>query len=101
MKLLLTLLILVVLLQLLGVAAYFILLKSSVYRAHLAGALTPPLAFFVLFLALFLWRYYHPGPMGLIEGRVNLIILVTSVVGTTLHLTGGAVLYYVLYRRRG
>ncbi len=101
MKLFFTLVILVVPFQLLGVMAYFILVKSSVYRAHVAGAVIPPLAFFIVFLTLFLWRYYHPGPLGLIEGGVNLIILVALVAGTALHLTGGAVLYYILYRRRG
>ena len=101
MKLFLALVTLVVPFQLLGVSAYFILARSDAYRAHLAGALTPPLVFSALFSALFLWRYYHPGPLGLIEGGVNLVILIVLVVGTALHLIGGAALYYILYRRHG
>ncbi len=86
--------------QLLGAAAYFILARSNPYHAHLAGALIPPLTFFAVFLALFLWRYYHPGMLMLAEGAVNLVILVVMLVGTSVHLAGGAISYYILYRRR-
>jgi uncharacterized membrane protein YozB (DUF420 family) len=86
--------------QLLGAAVYSKLVKSNVRRAHIAGVLVPALSFFVVFLTLFLWRYYHPGMLMLIEGGINLIILVILVVGTALHLVGGTIAHYILYRRR-
>jgi hypothetical protein len=87
--------------QLLGVAAYFVLEKSDLRRAHLACVLVPAAAFFVTFLALFLWRYYHPGMLMLGEGAINLFILVVMVAGTSLHLVGGAIVHFILYRRKG
>ena len=86
--------------QLLGVAAYYALARSNVRRAHIAGVLVPALTFFVVFLALFLWRYYHPGMFLLIEGGINLVILIVLVLGTLLHLVVGAIVHLILYRRR-
>ena len=88
--------------QLLGLAAYFKLVKSNVRRAHIAGALIPALTFFVVFAALLMWRYYNPGMLMLAEGAINLIILVVLVIGTALHLVGGsgATVHFILYRKR-
>jgi hypothetical protein len=41
-------------------AAYFMLVKSDQRRAHKAVVLIPAATFFVTFLAIFLWRYFHP-----------------------------------------
>jgi hypothetical protein len=56
--------------------------------------------FFVTFLALFLWCYYHPGMLILADGAINLAILIVLVVGTALHLVGGASVHLILYRRK-
>ena len=85
--------------QLLGAAAYFILVKSNPWRARRAGVLVPPAAFFATFLALFLWRYFNPGMLMLAEGGINLIILVVMVAGAALNLGCAAIVYFILYRR--
>jgi hypothetical protein len=87
--------------QLLGMAAYFMVEKSDLRRAHIAGVLVPAATFFVAFLALFLWRYYHPGMLMLGEGAINLFILVVMVAGTALQLVGGGIVHFILYRRKG
>ncbi|MFC1829333.1 hypothetical protein ACFL0O_06965 [Thermodesulfobacteriota bacterium] len=61
--------------QLLGVAVCFVVEKLDLRRAHLAGVLLPAATFFVTFLALFLWRYYHPGMLMLGEGRLTCLFL--------------------------
>ena len=99
-KLILMLVILLLPFQLLGVAAYFVLVKSDLRRAHIAGVLLPAATFFVIFFVLFLWRYYHPGMLMLGEGGINLIILIVMVAGTALHLVGGAIIHFILYRRK-
>ena len=100
MKLILILAILVLPFQLLGLAAYSVLVKSDLRRAHLAGVLVPAAAFFITFLALFLWRYFHPGMLMLGEGAINLFILIVMVAGTALHLVGGATVHFILRRRK-
>jgi hypothetical protein len=87
--------------QLLGVAACLVLAKSDLRRANIAGVLVPAATFFVTFLALFLWSYYQPGMLMLGEGAINLIILIVMVAGTALHLVGGAIVHFILYRRKG
>ena len=37
----------------------------------------------------------------LVEGAINLIILIVLVIGKTLHLIGGATVHFILYRKRG
>ena len=101
MKLILVLVILLLPFQFLGVAAYFVLVKSDLRRAHIAGVLIPAATFFVTFLVLFLWHYYHPGMLMLGEGAINLIILIVMVAGTALHFVGGAIVHSILYRRKG
>jgi hypothetical protein len=101
MKLILMLVILLLPFQLLGVAVYYVLVKSDSRRAHIIGALVPAATFFVTFLALFLWSYYHPGMLMLGEGAINLIILIVMVAGAALHLVGGGIVHFVLYRRKG
>jgi hypothetical protein len=100
-KLILMLVILLLPFQLLGVAAYFVLVKSDLRRAHISGALVPAVTFFVTFLALFLWRYYHPGMLMLGEGAINLFILIVMVAGAALNLVCGAIIHFILYRRKG
>ena len=100
-KLILILVILVLPFQLLGAVVYHLLARSNPARAHIFGAAIPALTFFAVFLALFLWRYYHPGMMLLVEGGINLIILVVLLAGTFLHLFGGVIAHYILYRRHG
>ena len=85
--------------QLLGVAAYFILVKSNPWRARRAGVLVPAGTFFAAFLALFLWRYFHPGMLMLAEGGINLIILVVMVAGAALNLGCASIVYMFLYRK--
>jgi len=99
-KLILMLVILLLPFQLLGVAAYFVLVKSNLRRAHTAVVLVPAAAFFVTFLALFLWRYFHPGMLMLGEGAINLFILIVMVTGTPLQLAVGAIVRSILYRRK-
>ena len=101
MKSILMLVILLLPFQLLGVAAYSVLVKSDQRRAHIAGVLVPAASFFVTLLALFLWRYYHPGMLMLGEGAIILIILIAMVAGTAVHLVGGAIVHFILYRRKG
>ena len=100
MKLVFLLAILILPFQLLGLAAYLFIVKSDVRRAHITGVLVPAITFFLTFLLLFLWRYYHPGMLMLGEGGINLVILVGMVIGTTLHLAGGAIVHYIFYRRK-
>jgi hypothetical protein len=99
MKVLLVFAIIVLPFQLLGMIAYFILVKSNPLRARRAGVLVPAATFFATFLVLFLWRYFHPGMLMLAEGGINLIILVVMVAGAALNLGCGALLYFILYRR--
>ena len=99
MKVLLVFVIILLPFQLLGIAAYFILVKSNPLRARRAGVLIPAATFFATFLALFLWRYFHPGMLMLAEGGINLIILVVMVAGAALNLGCAAVVYLILYRR--
>ena len=87
--------------QLIGVAAYFVIVKSDLRRAHIAGVLVPTITFFVTFLVLFLWSYYHPGMMIMADGAINLAILIVMVAGTALHLSGGTIVHFILYRRKG
>jgi len=87
--------------QLIGMASYFMLVKSDQRRAHKAVVLIPAAAFFVTFLAIFLWRYFHPGMLMLGEGGINLIILIVMVVGTTLNLICGVVVHFILSRWKG
>ena len=100
-KLILMLVILLLPFQLLGAAAYTLLVKSDLRRAHIAGVLVPAATFLVTFLALFLWCYYHPGMLMLGEGAINLSILIVMAAGTALHLVGGAIVHFILYRRKG
>ncbi len=99
-KLIIALIVLVLPFQLLGVAAYFMIVKSSVRNAHIAGALVPTLAFFSVMLAWFLWSYYHPTVMMLVDGAVNLVILALLIGGTLLHFIGGTIVYFILYKRQ-
>ncbi len=99
-KFILLLVILLLPFQLIGVAAYFMIVKSDLRRAHIAGVLVSTVAFFVTFLALFLWHYYHPGMMIMADGAINLAILIIMVAGTALHLFGGAIVHFILYRRK-
>jgi uncharacterized membrane protein YozB (DUF420 family) len=86
--------------QLLGVAAYFVLVKSDLRRAHIAGVIVPAATFFLTFLVLYLWCCYHSGMLMLAEGAINLFILVVMVTGTTSHLVGGAIVHFILYRKK-
>ena len=100
MKIVLILVIFLLPFQLLGLAAYSVLVKSNLRRAHITGVVVPATSFFVTFLALFLWRFFHPGMLMLGEGAINLIILIFMVVGTALHLIVGAIVHFTLYRRK-
>jgi hypothetical protein len=82
--------------QLLGAAVYLILVKSNRRNAQIALTLVPAATFFVTFLALFLWRYFHPGMLMLGEGAISLFILVVMVAGTAMHLICGAIVYFIL-----
>jgi hypothetical protein len=84
--------------QLLGVAAYLVFVKSNLRRAHIAGVLGPAAAFFVTFLSLFLWCYYHPAMFMLKKGVIKLFIIIVIVAGTFSHLVGGAIVHFILYR---
>ena len=87
--------------QLLGVAVYFMLVKADRRKAQIGCILVPATTFFVTFLALFMWRYFHPGMLMLGEGAINLFILVGMVAGTGLHLICGAIVYFILSRWKG
>ena len=100
-KLIITAAILLLPFQLIGMASYFILVKSDQRRAHKAVVLIPAVTFLVTFSAIFLWRYFHPGMLMLAEGAINLMILIFLVVGTFLNLICGTIVHFILYRFKG
>jgi hypothetical protein len=87
--------------QLLGVAVYFILVKSGKRNAQIAFVLVPAASFFLTFLGLFLWRYFHPGMLMLGEGAINLFILVVMAAETALHLICGSIVYFIVSHFKG
>ena len=102
--------------QLLGVAVYFMLVKSDQGSAQILGALlvksgkrnaqiafllVPAASFFLTFLGLFLWRYFHPGMLMLGEGAINLFILVVMAAGAALHLICGSIVYFIVSHFKG
>jgi hypothetical protein len=58
--------------------------------------MVPAAAFAVTFLAVFIWSYFHPGMMFMVNGAINLFILIVLAVGTLLNLAVGAILRTLL-----
>lgn len=87
--------------QLLGLATFYILVKSNLRRARTAGVLVPAVSFFVTFLALFLWSYFHPGMLILANGAFNLTLLIVLIAGTALNLIAAVIVNLIFYRSNG
>ena len=100
-KIIITVAILLLPFQLVGMVVYFMLVKSDQSRAHKAVVFIPAATFFVAFLAIFLWSYFHPGMLMLAEGAINLLILIVMVIGTTLNLICGTIVRFIFSRWNG
>ena len=100
-KIILLLVVLLLPFQLVGVVTYFVLMKSDPYRADIAVVLVPAAACFAIFFLLFLWCYFNPGMMIMVDGAVNLFVLIVAVVGTALNLVCGVIVRFILRRSKG
>ena len=85
--------------QLVGLASYRLFKRSHIKRARRAAALLPAVACFIVFLALYMWNYYHPQGMGMVDAIGNLFLLVMLVAGSVLNLLCGLAVQFLLRRR--
>ena len=68
-------------------------------NARKVGVLLPPLVFFIIFLCLYLWNYYNPQGMGLLDAVGNLILLVMLAAGSILNFLCALVIQFIFRSR--
>jgi hypothetical protein len=64
-------------------------------NARKVVVLLPAMIFFVIFLGLYLWNYYNPKGMELVDAIGNLILLVMLVIVTILNFLCALVIQFI------